>query len=95
MDFSALVPLVFWFVVGCCVGIPAGRALQRRKTRKKFTKAFPESINRANIAAVPPTTWPKGVAYTPRPSSSPSLYLKRSRTDPDATAELRAIPDAE
>ncbi len=91
MNLAALLPLLFWLVVGLLVGFPSGSAYGRRSERLALAKRRETAVKRANIAAVPQTpTIPSGFAQAGRRSP----YLMRSRVDPDKTAELREIkPD--
>ena len=95
MDPVALLPLLFWLVVGVLVGISAGRRMERKKNLRKIAE-IERRVNRANIAAVPqdrteydsppPMPW-KATARTPSP------YLVRNRMDPDKTVEFKRPDD--
>lgn len=111
MNLSALLPLLFWLVVGFIAGVRTGMVLQKRKSRRAAERFIPSlAEKRANIAAAG-APWPKGVAHVARPESGQKLdpyaapavpmakpptppHIRRNRIDPDATAELRILPDA-
>ena len=91
MNSAALLPLVFWLVVGLLVGFLSGRASVRRKMNKAIRDIPREREKRANIAAVP--HYPSGFAQFGHRAPTPP-HIRRNRTDPDATVELHEVkPD--